>query len=966
MLRTKIPRCLVLVAGMVVIQFCLSGVLADDKTPPPNKPGDSKSALIEARHLLLTGKYAEAIDTFTPLIETEPAAVLGLAVSHRATGKVKEATDVLTKGNTRFGKNAEIPAQLAKLDFELGTAEVSPERIAEILKLNQDNLTAHWIEAELHRRAGRLKEAEAGYRWFVDYYNAHPNVKSADELHCIGLAAGQYARWKRLHEQFGFLVNELFPDCLKLDQDYWPAHYEAGKLYLEKYNQAEASKEFKVALAINPNAAEIHAALAELALQGYDLAEAKLHTDRALAINPQLIEAHLLRAKTHLANFEAAEAIKVLKNGPPGLLKFDEGRGLLAAAYFAVDGHPEKPEEGKQEQGRGGNLIAETNARNPHAGEFYLSLASGLDTVRKFPAASKYYAEATKRTPQLTAARSELGLMQMRLGQEVEAEKILKEAFDIDPFNVRVSNTLKVLDVLSGYAIIETDHFVIKFDRGRDELLAKYAARYLEDEVYPDLTKKLGYIPAEKSLFEIFSRAKNTDGHGWFSARMVGLPYIGTVGACAGKMVALTSPNDTKQKFNWARVLKHEFVHVLNLQQTNFNIPHWYTEALAVYNEGYARPRDWTILLAERQRANKLFNLETINLGFIRPHSSQDWTLAYCQAELYAEYMVEKYGEDALAKMLKAYADNLTTRAALKHCFQVEQDDFEKGYGKFLEKIIAGAGEEGGKKTDADFATLVKQHEAAPDDADISAKLALEYIRRKSLPQARELVAPILKKNPQHQLAAYVMGRLKMSIGEDDEAISLMEKALDKTAPQENLLALLAAIQMKAEKYDAAAELYELGAQHEPHNPQWTQSLARVYLLAKNNDKLVPILTKLAEADADDATVRKKLAQLAFDRKDFAAASKWATHALYIDIQDGPSHKIMALVLTEKKAWSPAFAEFEAAVELLPQDTSLRYTWAEACIAAEKPDQAKTILEKLLVLDPENAAAKSLLDTLKK
>ena len=33
--------------------------------------------------------------------------------------------------------------------------------------------------------------------------------------------------------------------------------------------------------------------------------------------------------------------------------------------------------------------------------------------------------------------------------------------------------------------MIETEHFVIKFDRGQDELLARYAARYLEEEVYP-------------------------------------------------------------------------------------------------------------------------------------------------------------------------------------------------------------------------------------------------------------------------------------------------------------------------------------------------------------------------------------------------------------------------------------------------------------------------------------------------
>ena len=47
-----------------------------------------------------------------------------------------------------------------------------------------------------------------------------------------------------------------------------------------------------------------------------------------------------------------------------------------------------------------------------------------------------------------------------------------QHAFAIDPFNVRVRNSLEVLEVLSGYATLETDHFIIKFDRGHDEVLA--------------------------------------------------------------------------------------------------------------------------------------------------------------------------------------------------------------------------------------------------------------------------------------------------------------------------------------------------------------------------------------------------------------------------------------------------------------------------------------------------------------
>ena len=124
-------------------------------------------------------------------------------------------------------------------------------------------------------------------------------------------------------------------------------------------------------------------------------------------------------------------------------------------------------------------------------------------------------------------------------------------------------------------------------------------------------------------------------------------------------MVAMASPNDMDQKFNWARVLKHEFVHVLNLQQTNFNIPHWYTEALAVLNEGYPRPRGLEPAAGRARAQGRAVQPRHINLGFIRPKSSHDWQMAYCQAELYAEYMLATYGDDALAKMLAAYRDNL-------------------------------------------------------------------------------------------------------------------------------------------------------------------------------------------------------------------------------------------------------------------------------------------------------------------
>src|SRR5207247_11326249 len=144
-----------------------------------------------------------------------------------------------------------------------------------------------------------------------------------------------------------------------------------------------------------------------------------------------------------------------------------------------------------------------------------------------------------------------------------------------------------------------------------------------------------------------------------------------------------------RRKFNWARVLKHEFVHVVNLQQTDFKIPRWFTEALAVRNEGSRTPGAWDPVLARRVAADSLFDLETIHLGFVRPSSGEDWTLAYCQAELYARYMTT-YGEDALRKMIAAYADNLDTSGALKRCFGATRESFERGYRKYLEEVGRG------------------------------------------------------------------------------------------------------------------------------------------------------------------------------------------------------------------------------------------------------------------------------------
>jgi len=937
------------------------------------KPAEGREHIAErlaaARRLALTGKYAEAIDAYHKLAEHAPrAGALGEARATAAVGEYAKAAELLDKAlavkdakqekEASRVKDSDLHAELARLAFDRGDYPACDREFEAALAEAPDHLQARWIAAERLRVAGKLDEALKGYQWFVDYYNRH-DVESPEDLHTIGLAAAQFARWKRLSEQFTFLVNELYPGALEVDEEYWPAHYEAGLLFLEKFNEAEANRAFKAALAINPSAAEVYAAIARLALQNFDIDTARRALEQAKELNPNLFEAHLYRADVELATFETQAAITTLERALKINPVDERALGRLASAYLGLDGWPEKKPDTRFQK-----LAAEVNARNPHAGDFYFALGSTLDLTRRYPAAAHFYQQAVERMPELIETRAALGMTQMRLGDETSARKQLDESFATDPFNVRVSNTLKVLEVLDTYAVLETEHFVIKFDRGRDEILATYAAKYLEEQVYPALTKQFAFVPPGKSLFEIFHRARNTSGHGWFSARMVGLPSIGTVGACAGKMVAMASPNDMPQKFNWARVLKHEFVHVLNLQQTNFNIPHWYTEALAVENEGYPRPQQWNEMLAERVPKGQMYNLDNLNVTFVRPGSSENWSMAYCQAQLYAQYMLKTYGPDALARLLAAYADNLDTRAALLRAFQVKQEDFERGYLEFVKAIVAElqTGEKSGEELS--FARLTRAQQEKPDDTDLMARLGLAHLERKDYPEARKLARAALDKAPKQGLAGYVLARVWLVIGENEQAYEALTASLDKQHPNSRALHLLAGLELKLEHYDEAARLYELGTKQFPNDPLWAKSLVRLYLKSGEKTKLVPLLSKLAESDADDLVMRKKLAQLAVDAHDYAAARRWSQDALHIDVLDVDSHRTLADSCVELNDYPAAIDEYRLAIKLAPREGGLRFSLADALVEAKQPAAARTALRELLEIEPEFPGARLMLDSL--
>lgn len=916
-------------------------------------------AIDDARALWQTGKYAEAEEAYTKALASvaEPKdadrarSALGVARCAASQGEYTRAIETLEAVLKDQPKNADVLGRLSELKFDRGAWEDAKTLADRALAAAPDQLEARWTLARLLEGQGLRAEAVKAWRWFIDHQNelqAKVN-RDSDALILIGQAAEKYyrsdARGEELSETLNEVINDIYERAIQVDPKCWQAAWLQGRLFLSGYNERSALRELSRATRINPNSAEVLVTLGQADLQGYKLAAGRNRAEDALEINPHYAPAQVLLADLNISDERFTDALDAAKKAVAENPRDEESLGRLAAAYRLL----------VQPIGAEAAELAAL-AVTPRPAAFFAALGERLADRRKYPSAERAFLKAIEADPNAAAPRIGLGMLYMQIGREDEAHDLFTTAFEADPFNVRALNMLKVLEHLASYEAIESDHYRVLALPGQDKLLGKYMSRYLES-VYPELTKRFGFEPPGKTTIEIMK------DHQWFSGRTTGLPFIPTVGACTGKVVALSSPRTTRKPFNWARVMVHEVTHVITLQQTEFNIPHWYTEALAVESEGNPRPQPWNKMLLERVPARKLLNLDTINLGFIRPREPEDRQLAYCQAQLYAQYMVKRFGDDSLIKMLDAYRRGLTTDRAVTESFSVEKKDFEDGYLEFLDSVVKTIRTRVDEEEPLAFSKLEAQVSENPEDADLNARMAYEHFARRDLKSARPFADKALKLAPRHPLASYVKARLLTTIGDDEAALALLRPALDEEKPDERVVDLLAELEMKAGNLSEADRLYELARQDDPYHSKWIAGLARVHLRQGDRQKLLGDLANLADNDADDLAVRKTLAEYNLEDKNFAEAEKWAMDCLYIQVYEPEYHVTLADALAGQDKHDPAIEEYETALELSPKKSNdIRVKLAKSLHASGKTDEARVMVEKILAADPEHPDAVALRD----
>jgi tetratricopeptide (TPR) repeat protein len=909
-----------------------------------------------ARQNLLRGEYEKARGQYEELrkdARTRDLAALGLSQALESVGEYDGSLRAIDFALPSGPKNPDLHARRAQLLFDRGRFDEADRAVALALVFDPNHFLAHWVRALVLRSRGELSEADNEFRWFVRTYTAQndadQDIKDPDILVLIGQAGCENARWNNLADQFQFVLNEIYAVSIREDKDFWPAEYQSGLLYLEKFDCGLAVEAFDQALKINPHAALALVGKGQVALTRLNIDLAIKFAEKALQINPRLPEALVLRADVQLISGELSAAITDLKAAERIKPADETILGRLAACRLMA-----------REDDEFRAVEARVKARDKKPGMFNFELAEALARRQRYEQAEKHYRAASEMWPPLSEAWAGLGFLYMHSGREAEARPLLVQAFDADRFNIRVRNALTVLQHLDHYRTERTEHFIIRFDPETDRLLAEELGRRLES-TYRALARQYGYDPGGPILFEVFNN------HEMFSGRITALPDLHTIGASTGNVVAMASPHakGVERPFNWGRVIRHELVHVFNLKQTHFLCPHWLTEGLAVDNEGYPCPQDWMMLLQDYTRSGHLLNLSNIDLALVRPRSPDEWTEAYCQAWMYMEYLRKVFGESSIPGMLQAYGLGLDTPAAIQKVCHRPVAEFEAGYQEFIQKTLAAIHLPARRKPWT-LPQLEERHKQEPQDLDVAAELAWALGQRRREDEALVLADDVLRRKPAHALAAVIKAKSMEDQGDLEGARALLEKALDRRNPEPRLLSLLAKLYTAANMEPQVLDLFELGRQVQPYENQWLVETLAARTRLGQRDRQIEILQELITRDPDDIAYRKQLARLLLEAGRSKEAEVAARQGLEIDVLDAEAQKHLADALAAQKHWPQAIAAYGIVLQLNGACDEARLGRAGAYLESGDRLRADEDISSVLARDPENAQAKKLQDRLRR
>lgn len=921
----------------------------------PTADGRSPLTMSDAREALLTGAYEEAIDAFAVLAEDETSrldATIGLSIALARTGRYEAALARLDELGEIGGRHATWHLARAEIRRETGAYAEAIAAAEEARRLNPRDTTARRLLGELYEATGRRDEAIEEYAWF-DALLRRVYPASAAALTDSAIAIYRHAILTRRQDaslRTRYVLHDLLQQAYeRVDPRNVPARIAAADLLRSKYNFTEAADDYNAVLEINPHLVEAHVGLGLIALEEWDFDTVDDHIAAALQVNDRSPAVHRLRAALRLTErrFEdAAGAAEAALNTNPGDL---EALGLLAAAYFRA---------GNSEAALAAIERADAiNARSPVTPHV---IGTWLAAGRQFTDAEGYLQRAIDLEPTWADPRTALGLMYMQTGDERAARRVLDDSWRLDPYNAATKHTLDLLDRLERFGRDETRHFTIRSAEDPDAAIRPLAAAYLES-IYHEICDTFGGEPADKTIVEIYP------DHQAFAVRITARPWLHTVGASTGRVIAIDAPRPgaAGRPFNWARVLRHEFIHTVTLAATENRIPHWLTEGLATWGEGTGLSADWRLMLSMAWRRGRLFDLESIDWGFARPQRWIDRTLAYAQSAWMVAFMVERHDVEIISDLLDAFRARQPQDQAFEIVLRQTPDAFFAAFEDWAGKQIAAWNLPDSPLPDPEALEAEIEKASGLERARLLASLAEVHLDERDLEAAVEAIERALEdiSEPDAEMLrvrlAVLLARQVAAREPPDarayrrEAVAVANELLHADPDSLHAAWVLAREAMRRDRHGTALPHLRKLVEGWPADPFAYEALAEIRLARGEHDEAIEALTRLADLREDDPELPGRIAELELEADRPERAIHWLLAAVHIDPYAVATHAQLARLLLDAGRFAEAVEICTVLIRLDPVEAHHHARLALALARLDREEPARESARRAMRLNPD-------------
>ncbi|PIE89030.1 MAG: hypothetical protein CR997_13220 [Acidobacteria bacterium] len=282
-----------------------------------------------------------------------------------------------------------------------------------------------------------------------------------------------------------------------------------------------------------------------------------------------------------------------------------------------------------------------------------------------------------------------------QLGDYTQAKELLSQIKPEElPLDAMIQNRYRELkataETLMHFKVLETEHFSIRYQSGKDEIISLFLPEVLE-RFYTYYTELFSFHQKEKVIVEVMPN------HELFSYACAltkqQIETTGTVALCVENRLAMITPRRVLMGYDWANVLSHEFIHYILTKQSNNNAPLWFQEGVAKSLEKFWEKPNLKTLDRHLQHSlalgfseNRLVTMKEMYPSFAALPTPELAQRAYAQVASMVLYLMELQSLQVIPELSLELSQNPDLEELIAKRLGISFEQYQKNWRTWAEQ----------------------------------------------------------------------------------------------------------------------------------------------------------------------------------------------------------------------------------------------------------------------------------------